>query len=462
MDLSAYKNLVDFKNICRTCMNNQNMRQKIREEKIKVDNKNISVLELLNLVHEVKLHKGFPDEICATCLDQLRAFYKFKLQIEKSESVLKKHLGPFDEKHASVSPLIQNDISLNTLNFNRHRSSPISSVAFIKHEFNRPYQDGSCIDLKINEADIDLGLLKITDDYKDEANTSRSGRKRALENEATRENYEKSDTSDCDDTTQEKDDALKINPAVCTTCNKTFKSKYILNVHLKRHKFKGQYLCPLCGKGFNSQGCLTRHTRVHTGEKNYQCQICQKRFPSSNNLNIHLRTHTGVKPYLCNLCGKSFTNRTGLNFHVRTHSKERPYICDVCGKSFGAQSHLDWHKMIHTGERPFPCDQCDKAFIKKCDLQRHQSVHTGEKPFSCTYCDKKFSTKVHLQYHTMIHTEERPHQCPICSKGFIRRYYLRDHMVKHHGTLDGTTLEEKETAKKKSVQVDKTRTDALN
>lgn len=56
MDLSAYKNLVDFKNICRTCMNNQNMRQKIREEKIKVDNKNISVLELLNLVQEVKVN----------------------------------------------------------------------------------------------------------------------------------------------------------------------------------------------------------------------------------------------------------------------------------------------------------------------------------------------------------------------------------------------------------------------
>lgn len=60
-----------------------------------------------------------------------------------------------------------------------------------------------------------------------------------------------------------------INPVVCTLCSKTFKSKYILNVHLKRHKFKGQFLCTLCGKGFNSQGCLNRHTRVHTGMLNY-------------------------------------------------------------------------------------------------------------------------------------------------------------------------------------------------
>lgn len=58
MDLSAYKNVVDFKNICRTCMNNQTYRRRIDEEKIRVDNNSIPVLELLNIVHEVKV--SFP------------------------------------------------------------------------------------------------------------------------------------------------------------------------------------------------------------------------------------------------------------------------------------------------------------------------------------------------------------------------------------------------------------------
>ncbi|CAG9768786.1 unnamed protein product [Ceutorhynchus assimilis] len=442
MDLSAYKNVVDFKNICRTCMNNQNCRTKIEEEKIRVDNKVIPILELLNFVHEVKMHKGFPDEICSNCIDQLKAFYKFKLQVEKSESVLKKHLGPFDDRNPTTSPLIRNELTLGPLNFSRNSVDSPRSPLFIKHELSNHYHEEP-LDLKVNEADIDLGLLKISDDSNERGNDKNT--KQKTNNAAKGKQRLADDNWDA----REKEQEITIDPAVCTICNKTFKSKYILNVHLKRHKFKGQFLCTLCGKGFNSQGCLNRHARVHTGEKNYQCEICQKRFPSSNNLNIHLRTHTGVKPYLCNLCGKSFSNRTGLNFHVRTHSKERPYGCDVCGKSFGAQSHLDWHKMIHTGERPFQCDQCDKAFIKKCDLQRHQTVHTGEKPFACSYCDKRFSSKVHLQYHTMVHTEERPHKCPVCGRGFIRRYYLRDHMLKHHGTLEGTTLEEKSTLAKK-------------
>lgn len=69
-----------------------------------------------------------------------------------------------------------------------------------------------------------------------------------------------------DENSEEKDVEPPIDPVVCTLCSKTFKSKYILNVHLKRHKFKGQFLCTLCGKGFNSQGCLNRHARVHTGK----------------------------------------------------------------------------------------------------------------------------------------------------------------------------------------------------
>lgn len=121
----------------------------------------------------------------------------------------------------------------------------------------------------MNEADIDLGPLKISDDFFSNPQLERNIGKKpivsAYKHEHKQESTSETTLDNLEDPDVEKEPELNINPAVCTTCNKTFKSKYILNVHLKRHKFKGQFLCTLCGKGFNSQGCLNRHTRVHTG-----------------------------------------------------------------------------------------------------------------------------------------------------------------------------------------------------
>lgn len=58
----------------------------------------------------------------------------------------------------------------------------------------------------------------------------------------------------------------------CKSCNKSFKNKYILTSHQKRHQLKGQFLCNVCGKGFSSQSCLNRHNRVHTGKYEFYLQ----------------------------------------------------------------------------------------------------------------------------------------------------------------------------------------------
>ncbi|XP_060524032.1 zinc finger protein 1 homolog isoform X2 [Cylas formicarius] len=465
------------------------------------------------------LEKNYPDEICLSCLSQLENLYKFKLQIEKSEEVLKKHLGYRE----------QTGVTQNGVCYSSQRPSVWCNSAF-KHKnffwksevdsgenenvtklcFNQP--PNSIVDLsKRNEiltanfADLklereenkeesavgDVVTQNIMADVDNEGNltshvtfdcgsiTSKYIEKLSatskiqndqlnFDNEKVHEVHNKKNTSvqvsettvlindnktlthkapiepelNISETHLDSND-FKIsnqsesiedvqNPVHCPVCNKTFKSKYTLNVHLKRHRLEGQFACTLCGKCFSSQGCLNRHLKIHTGEKKFECQVCQKRFLSSHNLIVHERVHTGEKPYLCSHCGKAFSNRTGLNFHVRIHTNTKPYLCNICDKAFGAQSHLVWHTMIHTGEKPFVCKICDKAFIKKCDLQRHSLVHTGVKPFQCSFCEKRFSTKLNLQYHEMIHKDDRPHICPTCDKRFIRRYYLQEHISKHH------------------------------
>lgn len=145
----------------------------------------------------------------------------------------------------------------------------------------------------------------------------------------------------------------EITNFACLKCRKTFKSKYSLTVHEKRHKYEGHFLCTSCGKAFNARACLNRHIKVHKGEKTYECSVCHKKFTTSNNRNLHFRIHSGEKPYLCTVCGKSFSHPTGLTYHLRTHTKERRYKCNFCPKTFAMHCHLDNHTKIHTGRPLF-------------------------------------------------------------------------------------------------------------
>ena len=90
----------------------------------------------------------------------------------------------------------------------------------------------------------------------------------------------------------------------------------------------------------NNPYLLLKNIETRKNEKNrlysYICPIknCDKIFKFKNNLIVHIRTHYKIKPYKCSYCPKTFNEKGNLKIHLRIHTGERPYCCKECQKNF--------------------------------------------------------------------------------------------------------------------------------
>ncbi|KAG6454623.1 zinc finger protein 39 [Manduca sexta] len=88
----------------------------------------------------------------------------------------------------------------------------------------------------------------------------------------------------------------------CEVCNATFISSSSRSSHIRKNHLKEKkYRCDNCGKRFFSKSELQRHSLTHTGVKNFHCHLCDKSYQTRYGLNVHLRSHSQITMNVLNL-----------------------------------------------------------------------------------------------------------------------------------------------------------------
>ncbi|XP_025832549.1 zinc finger protein 888 isoform X1 [Agrilus planipennis] len=165
----------------------------------------------------------------------------------------------------------------------------------------------------------------------------------------------------------------------CTICDKTYKGKTLLALHMRRVHSGAKFPCSNCGNKFKDSSDLKRHFTVRHSEKKITiCQVCGKVI-NVNNLKSHLKGHGATAIVCCKICKKSYKTRSGAQICQDKHSNFRRYKCMMCDKAYFTPGSLIVHKRLHTGEKPYSCSVCNRSFYTQYILYKHSLSHRSIK-----------------------------------------------------------------------------------
>jgi len=202
----------------------------------------------------------------------------------------------------------------------------------------------------------------------------------------------------------------------CIKCEKVFKTKYGLTLHLKEH-FDEKLSCIVCEFTTTQKSNLTKHMATKHGqdvdgrllEDRFKCDTCEFRCVTKHILKNHiLRKHTerDAMRFKCDECSYASVEKAALDKHRRfKHTNERPFMCAVCGFSTATASSMARHRRSHSQTKPYKCDICGHEYADKKRLRDHMYLHSDYKPFQCTMCNYTCRRSDNLSAHIKKHHE---------------------------------------------------------
>ncbi|CAG5100013.1 Oidioi.mRNA.OKI2018_I69.XSR.g16802.t1.cds [Oikopleura dioica] len=121
-------------------------------------------------------------------------------------------------------------------------------------------------------------------------------------------------------------------------------------------------------------------SEVELGERPFPCEHCAKSYKTKRLLDAHLRRVHQV----CVLCSLRFESDKELQIHREISHKVRKYYCHLCLFWTNKESALENHvSKIHPRENQrkaeeFTCDHCKKVFSRKHQLKKHQNLNCDD------------------------------------------------------------------------------------
>ena len=263
----------------------------------------------------------------------------------------------------------------------------------------------------------------------------------------------------------------------CDQCPQSFKSKNVLNSHIKNvhQKIKRKTVeksCDICAKVFTSHEgydghmksvhneykitakhlvkscdkCDTKFTEPQNFDehvkiclhqnKNFKCKFCDTNWNSNSSLEFHMVIDHKKILHVCDICGVILRDRTSLNKHKKSiHENVFDCVCDICAKPIRTNALLK--KQLannhNIGDKKHLCDICGKGFTDNFTLkQHHLQVHVRIKSFQCEKCDWVGYTPSKLHQHMQTkHIRDKIYPCELCDYKAYRKDWLKQHMKVH-------------------------------
>ncbi|KAG8036272.1 hypothetical protein G9C98_004852 [Cotesia typhae] len=173
---------------------------------------------------------------------------------------------------------------------------------------------------------------------------------------------------------------IKVN---CELCDKTFKTKECLKVHVQSQHAKKNFKCKKCNYASNFQRNLRQHIKIHqnttvasqsnvkTSLRSYSAKLHQRDSCSEVN-----RSKSSFK---CSICSYTMKSLELLNEHTKNHNNNKLFSCNVSDKTFGRKKLLQEHRVIcHALQSSrYSCNECQLTFSYFGRLSRHLRIVHG-------------------------------------------------------------------------------------